>query len=311
MNKFKKKLETKIEEKSKANTQNVKQDRVVDLILDELVILPKFRDLLPKPTDSERLLLKKRLQEGWNEAIDVWDDKANQRYVLIDGHNRMDLSSQIEKESGTPCKPGKITKHSFDSEEEVIEWILEKNFARRSLSPSQKSIFIGLEFESRKGKQGRGTNLTKELAEKYGVSESTIEKDSAFVRSVREIDKYLPKIKLFDSFKNGYSELNKSQVAHLAKQGSELKQYSKSVKSADDLIAIIQPGKVKSGDKKNKKAPIPQKDELAPIIESSLENLKVRVKSFDHNSANEKEIKATIKELTETAKYLKGWLKSK
>lgn len=146
----------------------------------DLKIKDEFKKLIPPLTAEEFTQLENNcLDEGIRDAIITWNG------YIIDGHNRY----EIVKRWGIEYKT--IEKH-FDSEQDVIEWMILNQFGRRNLSNYQRSV-LALQLEEvfrakakEKQKEAGGAvrqisdkavvDTKKELAKIADVSHDTIAK---------------------------------------------------------------------------------------------------------------------------------------
>jgi N6-adenosine-specific RNA methylase IME4 len=143
-------------------------------------IKEEFKNLIPALSVEEFKQLEENcLAEGIRDAIITWHG------YIIDGHNRYEIATKHE------LKYESIEK-SFDSEDDVKEWMIHNQFGRRNLSNYQRSV-LALELESvfsarAKEQQGKRTDICqmsdksksidtkKELAKVANVSHDTIAK---------------------------------------------------------------------------------------------------------------------------------------
>ena len=97
-------------------------------------ILKEFQELIPPLTNEEYKQLESNcLEEGIREPILTWND------YIIDGHNRYKIAQQWSLEYKTESK-------TFNSEDEVKEWMILNQFGRRNLSNYQRSV-LALQLE--------------------------------------------------------------------------------------------------------------------------------------------------------------------
>jgi len=98
-------------------------------------IKEEFKKLIPALSVEEYKQLEENcLAEGIRESIITWNG------YIIDGHNRYEIATKHD------LKYESIDK-SFDSEEDVKEWMICNQFGRRNLSNFQRSV-LALELES-------------------------------------------------------------------------------------------------------------------------------------------------------------------
>lgn len=98
-------------------------------------IKEEFKNLIPALSAEEFKQLEENcLADGIREAIITWHG------YIIDGHNRYEIATKHK------LKYESIEK-SFDSEDDVKEWMIHNQFGRRNLSNYQRSV-LALELES-------------------------------------------------------------------------------------------------------------------------------------------------------------------
>ena len=98
-------------------------------------IKEEFKNLIPALSVEEFKQLEENcLAEGIRDAIITWHG------YIIDGHNRYEIATKHK------LKYESIEK-SFDSEDDVKEWMIHNQFGRRNLSNYQRSV-LALELES-------------------------------------------------------------------------------------------------------------------------------------------------------------------
>ena len=143
-------------------------------------IKEEFKNLIPALSVEEFKQLEENcLAEGIRDAIITWHG------YIIDGHNRYEIATRNELQYESIEK-------SFDSEDDVKEWMIHNQFGRRNLSNFQRSVLV-LELESvfsarakEKQKEAGGAvrqisdkaviDTKKELAKLANVSHDTIAK---------------------------------------------------------------------------------------------------------------------------------------
>jgi hypothetical protein len=159
----------------------------------EIIILPELRDLLPALNPDERLSLVESIKaRGVTTALDVWrrDDGT---MVLVDGHNRYEITRDL----GLP-RP-KLNTVVFKNIEEVKDWIISNQGARRNFTDFQRKYFVGLQYERTKGKQGRGINAVEAVADANNVGASTIKRYHGIYKALQKVDEDLRRSILSES----------------------------------------------------------------------------------------------------------------
>lgn len=143
-------------------------------------IKEEFKQLIPPLTTEEYKQLEANcIEEGIREKILIWNE------YIIDGHNRYEIAQNNNLKFETENK-------SFNSEDEVKEWMILNQFGRRNLSNYQRSV-LALQLEDvfrakAKENQGARTDILqisaeskpidtrKELSKVAAVSHDTIAK---------------------------------------------------------------------------------------------------------------------------------------
>lgn len=150
----------------------------------DLLVDPEFKTLIP-PLDPNELkeLEESILKEGCRDELVVWKETN----TLLDGHNRLEICHHLGK-------PYRIKLISLPDREVAKIWIITNQFARRNLSPYQRSV-LALKLEeiyrakakeneragggsgaSGRQKSDTPTDTKKELAKVAKVSHDTIMK---------------------------------------------------------------------------------------------------------------------------------------
>jgi DNA modification methylase len=175
-------------------------------------ISEKFKNLIPPLTSEEFNQLEQNcIKDGILESIKTWQG------TIIDGHNRYNIAVK----NGLSFETKEI---NFNSESEVVEWIILLQLGRRNLTESQKSYLRGVRYENEKLKHGgerastQNGNLIKtadKLANEYNVSKNTIIRDSEFSKGIDLIASVEPE-KRFEILQET-SELTKQEIQEFAK----------------------------------------------------------------------------------------------
>ena len=162
-----------------------------------IIIDSEFRALIPPLSAEEYSQLEENcLREGIRDALVVWErpDGAN---VLIDGHNRFQISA---RHAGLPFE---IKKMKFDSREDVKAWIIRNQFGRRNLQlyerarlalqlkpiiaeKAEKNLHLSEGKGSQKSDKVSPIDTKKELAKAAGVSHDTIHKVESIEKNAPE-----------------------------------------------------------------------------------------------------------------------------
>lgn len=95
-----------------------------------LSVKQEFRDLIPPLSGDERRDLEESIiLYGCRDAIVVW------RGFIIDGHNRFEICER----NGILFQTLDMTE-DFETEDEVKQWIIRNQFARRNIDKYQRSV---------------------------------------------------------------------------------------------------------------------------------------------------------------------------
>ncbi len=169
-----------------------------------LQIDPEFESKIPPLTDDEYKQLEENIvSEGVVlMPLIVWND------TIVDGHNRYKIAQ---------AHPGiifDVLEKDFDNRYEALAWICRNQLGRRNLTPIQKQMLIGDQFEAEKMVDGfRGNQYTssdesgggqsaphqndqnqarKRIAKEAGISEATVKRYGRFSRGVAAAEEVSP-----------------------------------------------------------------------------------------------------------------------
>lgn len=190
---------------------------------DNLYVKPEFEALsLPVGEEEERLLLESLESDGCREPIYVLANDG----AILDGHRRFRI-----------CSDQKITFKTkalkFGTEQEAINWIVQEQLAKRSLTAEQKSYLRGKRYLAEVNPNGRpcentGKNEGKKgetvspfsgktderLAAEYGVDERTMRNDAVFAKSIDALAEVVPEAK--ETILAGKADATRSEVKKAA-----------------------------------------------------------------------------------------------
>lgn len=157
-----------------------------------IIIDSEFKSLIPPLSADEYSQLEENcVREGIRDALVVWErpDGAN---VLIDGHNRFQISA---RHAGLPFE---IKKMKFDSREDVMLWIINNQNGRRNINGYNRGVLElkKKEFLSRKGRENKwgGTSVPddtkvdalKEMAQSAKIGRNTMAKVQSIEKNAPE-----------------------------------------------------------------------------------------------------------------------------
>lgn len=146
---------------------------------------PEFKSFMASSTPEERERLKRQIERDGEcrDALVVWKEQR----ILIDGLTRYDICRELDL-------PYVIKLLSFASREEVKEWIISNQMARRNLHDEAKSYYRGTEYNWRKqqgkrtgrssGQSGQKSSTAKEMAQELKSDERTIRRDGKFAEAL-------------------------------------------------------------------------------------------------------------------------------
>jgi len=195
--------------------------------IDELQTHPNNDKLLPMLAEMDLQRLKERIKTyGFTEELEI-----NKNKVILDGHNRVNILKKYRDElkiEQVPCRIVDIP------EEEENAYIISKNFDRRQLSLLMQSYLRGKYYNEVKKKLGSNQYTEKltvgdpekylkssELvADRYGTSSSTIEKDGRFVNKCNDLILQTSHDFVFNLL-NGKIDANKNLILKLAELPEE------------------------------------------------------------------------------------------
>ena len=160
----------------------------------ELKIDKEFESLIPALSATEF----NQLRDNILEVREVLDPIKTWQGIIIDGHNRWKIIQE------NPDIPYKTYEMIFNDRDEAKTWIINNQLGRRNLSGEQQSNLRGKRVELEKKKVGApkgNTNAEKQcsqnvhidseskrtierLADEYGVSPKTIERDAKFSKGI-------------------------------------------------------------------------------------------------------------------------------
>lgn len=140
--------------------------------MNNLKINEEFKNLIPPLTEEEKTGLEKSiLMFGCRDKIITWNN------VVIDGHNRYEICTKHNIEF-------EVLKmdYDFDTEEEVKQWIIKNQFARRNISNYQRSV-LALQLKESIAKKAKENKI--EAGKIYGIGQ----KEKVLQKSAKPMDK--------------------------------------------------------------------------------------------------------------------------
>jgi hypothetical protein len=196
----------------------------------ELKVHTELKDLLPALSDEQRSELSDSINTsgiyapviGWNDGKVWW---------LADGNNRREILVELKA----------------DSLEEVKAWVIKEHIGRRNLTPNQISELRGSVFnqskethggdrktpekqEEKSKRQNVALKTSEAIAETFGVSPRTIERDGNFAKGMQVVEKENPEVA--KAIRSGKSPVKKKDVEAIGR-GEEPEKPKSNGKPAD------------------------------------------------------------------------------
>ena len=159
--------------------------------MEKLIIDPEFKGQIPEPTPEELAQLEQNLIEhgGARDPLVSW------RGILLDGHNRLEICTRLDL-------PYQVIELDLADRQAAEDWIDRNQLGRRNLNPDTASLLRGRIYNRTKKAVGRPesnpdkmSELTaQKLANNFGVTSRTIERDGQFARAVEVVKQADPAI---------------------------------------------------------------------------------------------------------------------
>lgn len=159
----------------------------------ELIIDSEFKNLIPPMKPEEFQGLKENIVNNGYDIlypIVIWNN------IIIDGHNRYSICKKFNIQFS-------VSEKNFNNRFEVMNWIINNQLNRRSMTNEQRSYLIGKRYQEEKKEEGRpkvennvvplvtlrpnNSNIEQKIAEKYKVSPETVRKAEKFANAIDEV----------------------------------------------------------------------------------------------------------------------------
>lgn len=159
----------------------------------ELIIDSEFKNLIPPMKPEEFQGLKENIVNNGYDIlypIVIWNN------IIIDGHNRYSICKEFNIQFS-------VSEKNFNNRFEVMNWIINNQLNRRSMTNEQRSYLIGKRYQEEKKEEGRpkignnvvplvtlrpnNSNIEQKIAEKYKVSPETVRKAEKFANAIDEV----------------------------------------------------------------------------------------------------------------------------
>ncbi len=109
----------------------------------ELIIDSEFKNLIPPMKPEEFQGLKESIV---NNGYDILYPIVSWNNIIIDGHNRYSICEEFGIEFS-------VSEKKFSNRFEVINWIINNQLNRRSMTNEQRSYLIGKRYQEEKKKK--------------------------------------------------------------------------------------------------------------------------------------------------------------
>lgn len=189
----------------------------------DIIVDPRFRDKIPKPSEEERRRLEENiLSDGLvREPLVLWKGTN----ILVDGHNRWDI---IQKH---PEIPYSTIEREFDNEWDVIAWICRNQLGRRNISKVVYDKLIQEEhdaiqripggdhksdsFKKQSAQNAQFENTRETVAKEHGITPAYVERAVEFGRGLDAAEAVAPGFK--EAVLSGTESYPKRNIAGLRK----------------------------------------------------------------------------------------------
>lgn len=188
-----------------------------------------FKNLIPPLTTEERATLEKECVDyGIRDALVIADYAGSQGLVLIDGHNRYEISQKHNLSF-------KTERLSFESRADAEAWVIRNQLGRRNI-PNYVRAELALKLKpviAEKAKENQANHTeqgyqksdkpvttAKELAKVAGVSHDTIHKVEVIKEKANELDpRTIEDLRRGDvSINKVYSDIKASEHENIRQQ---------------------------------------------------------------------------------------------
>jgi hypothetical protein len=157
----------------------------------------EFRDLIPAITPDERSQLEFNIiaNGGARDPLVAWL-AADETYVLLDGHNRLEICTRLNL-------PFSVAEVQFEARKQAADWIDRNQLGRRNLTNDGRKLLLGrvynrakkAEHDGGKGKKRSGgqsdhhlQKTSQRIACEHGVSEKSVRRAGEFQKAVEKLD---------------------------------------------------------------------------------------------------------------------------
>ena len=206
----------------------------------ELKIDEDFKALLPHLDEQETEHLEKSIKaDGVQHPLIVWKGHN----TLVDGHNRYRIATKLKLSYPTIEK-------AFKNKQEVEEFIMMNQLARRNLKPFEKTYYLGKLYNNEKqdsttGKRVAtdGVRASEKIAKQHGVNEKTVRRAGDVAKGTDLLDEGVKAKDAGPDIKALQEKLNKSSVIN-NRSGLTKEEVAKVSKAASPKAAVKQATKI-------------------------------------------------------------------
>lgn len=188
--------------------------------MQEIILDAEFKRILPKlDTIAYNKLEQDILVHGCLIPLVLWNG------ILIDGYHRFEILQKHDL-------PFNTISMEFNSREEVTDWVIEFQIAKRNLTPMQLSYYRGYryeldkmivtnlggrnqfsEVEAQNELQPKIQSTARRLANQHNVSPATIKRDAQLAIAINKIGETSPEVKM--DILSGKTRITRKQLKEL------------------------------------------------------------------------------------------------
>ena len=197
----------------------------------DIIIDPKFRDKIPRPTEEEYRQLEENILTFGRirDPLVVWSG----RNILLDGHSRWSIYQAHSDVLPYPT----VLEMDFKDEYEAEDWMLFNQLGRRNLNEFQTAALRGQLYKTMKKavgntKSSRNTDgtfqctqngnngdhparVSEQMANRLGIGKNTVIRDEQFLDGLEAADAVVPGFK--EEILSLETKANKQDIAALRK----------------------------------------------------------------------------------------------
>lgn len=191
-------------------TENKVAQSASNLLLEEIVIKPWIKNLIPERTKEETDYLVADIDKH-GQKLKAIVSTIDEEIVLIDGHGRYEALKQLGK-----SRIKVEFRNELQTEQQIKEAMLRIQLGRRNISENAKAR---LRAEILQQKTNLDKNSTKKkIAEELEVTDRTLRNDAKFNANCKMVEEIYPQAKAFLENKN----TPKTVAATLSKLAKEI-----------------------------------------------------------------------------------------